>query len=484
MKSDSPLEPPLAAHPRRVPWPKVIAISCLLLALVAILLPRRNAINPKGVFATNKISTDGRESERAAPAWSRRSRLNPVGATAPAPTAEEIVARKVSQYASSRREVLSRMARHHNVQVPDGVKAFFDAVEANRWDELNALFESLSARHHATPPVREIDAVWAAILDTFGAAQQAHDWPAQSLLDYGQAVLDSLRPGMAYLGGTDSGRWVPALLNTSEGERHVVITQNALADEHYAEYVGFLYGDRLGTLSADDVKGARQAYLDDARRRLEHDQQFPDEPRQIRPGEDVRLSDGAGQPGFGDGHVHASGMNSVMAVNERLMQVLLEKNPDLSFAYEESYPMKFMFAEATPVGPIMELRVRDEQNILTSERAAQSVDYWRTVTQQLLADPEFTESHHARASYSKLLSSQAGLLVERNYPAEAEQAFRLANELCPSSPEAVYRYVNWLVSQGRIEDALPVAEAAVRADVDRQHQYRGLVAELNRMSKK
>jgi hypothetical protein len=143
--------------------------------------------------------------------------------------------------------------------------------------------------------------------------------------------------------------------------------------------------------------------------------------------------------------------------------------------------MKSTFAEATPVGPIMELRAGGEQNNLTAERAAQSVDYWRAITQQLLADPEFTQSHHARASYSKLLSSQAGLLVERNFPVEAEQTFRFANELCPSSPEAVYRYVNWLVTQGRVDDALPVAEAAVRADVNHQHQYRGLVTELNRL---
>ena len=430
---------------------------------------------------TNGTAVRSAESERTANGPSPGWRLNVVKAPVAAPTAEEIVADKVSQFGRSRREVAARMARHYKVEMPDDVKAFFDAVEANRWDELDALFNSISARHHATPPVPEIDAVWPAVLDAFGAAQQAHDWPAQKLLDYGQAVMDSLRPGMVYLGGTDSGRWVPALMNTSEGERHVVITQNALADDKYLEYVGFLYGDRLVTLGPEDGKAARQAYLDDACRRLEHDEQFPDEPRQIRPGENIRFSSGVGEKGFGDGRVQASGMPSVMTVNEALLKLLLERNPELSFALEESYPMKFTFAEATTAGPIMELRVRDEQNTLTRERAAESVDYWRGLTQQLMADPEFTQSHHARASYSKLLASQAGLLVERNFLAEAEQTFRYANELCPSSPEAVYRYVNLLVAQGRIQDALPVAEAAVRADVNNRQQFRGLVEELNRM---
>jgi len=463
-------------------WPRIVMIGCLLYVLIAILLGPRGSKSPDPAGTTNETSSGRADSDASTGSPLPRGRMFAVKSPAPAQTAEEIVASKVSQYARSRREVVNRMARHYKVKVPEDVKAFFDAVEANRWDELHALFKSISARHQAIPPDREVDAIWPAILDTFGAAQQAHDWPAQKFLDYGQAVLDSLRPGMVYLGGTDSGRWVPALMNTSEGERHVVITQNALMDERYLEYIGFLYGDRLGTLVPDDARAARQAYLDDARKRLEHDQQFPDEPRQVRPGENIRFSDGAGETGFGDGQVQASGMNSVMAVNEFLLQRLLQKNPDLAFAFEESYPMKSMFPEATTAGPIMELRVSEEQSALTRERAAQSVEYWRAMTQQLMADPDFTQSHHARASYSKLVSSQAGLLLERNFPAEAEQAFRFANELCPSSPEAVYRYVNWLVAQSRIQDALPVAEAAVRADVNHQHQYRGLVAELRRMS--
>ena len=49
-------------------------------------------------------------------------------------------------------------------------------------------------------------------------AECAHDWPAQKLLDYGDATLGSLRPGMVYVGGTDPGRGIPTLLNeTGDG---------------------------------------------------------------------------------------------------------------------------------------------------------------------------------------------------------------------------------------------------------------------------
>ena len=62
-----------------------------------------------------------------------------------------------------------------------------------------------------------------------------------------------------------------------------------------------------------------------------------------------------------------------------------------------------------------------------------------------------------------MVSAQAALLLDHNYPSEAEQAFRIANEICPSSPEVVFHYVQLLIDQKRFADALPVVENAVRA---------------------
>jgi hypothetical protein len=101
---------------------------------------------------------------------------------------------------------------------------------------------------------------------------------------------------MVYVGGTDPGCFIPTLLNeTSDGERHVVLTQNALADGTYLDYLGFLYGDRVKTLTKDDNQRAFQEYMADAQKRFEHDQQFPNEPKQLRPGEDVRFTEGRTQ---------------------------------------------------------------------------------------------------------------------------------------------------------------------------------------------
>src|SRR5262249_11845172 len=211
-------------------------------------------------------------------------------------------------------------------------------------------------------------------------------------------------------------------------------------------------------------------YIADARKRFEHDQQFPNEPKQLRSGEDARMIDGKFQ---------VTGQVAVMTINERLFQTLMANNPGASFAMEESFPFASTYANATTLGPIMELGVQDEQNALTAERVTQSVEHWREIAQQLLADPDIPDGSDPRKAYSKLVSAQGGLLLARNYTAEAEQAFRIANQICPTSPEAVLRLVNLLVEQQRLAEALPVAEAAVKAE-PQNPQFRGLVEQLRK----
>ena len=132
----------------------------------------------------------------------------------------------------------------------------------------------------------------------------------------------------------------------------------ALADSTYLDYLSFLYGDRFNTLTKDDSQHAFQGYVADAQKRLQHDQQFPDERKQIRSGEDVRIT---------DGRVEVSGQIAVMAINEKLFQTLMEKNPDTSFAMEESFPFQSTYSNAAPLGPIMELRVEDPRKLIAVE---------------------------------------------------------------------------------------------------------------------
>ncbi len=78
-----------------------------------------------------------------------------------------------------------------------------------------------------------------------------------------------------------------------------------LADGTYLDYLNELYGSQLKTLTADDAQQAFQDYLQDAQKRLLHDQQFPDEPKQLRPGEGVSNQ--------GRSHHSVSGQTAVMS---------------------------------------------------------------------------------------------------------------------------------------------------------------------------
>jgi hypothetical protein len=195
--------------------------------------------------------------------------------------------------------------------------------------------------------------LWPAIVDAYGAAEQVHLWQPQQLLDYGNAVMDSLAPGMTYVGGTDSGRWVPELMNESSGETpHIMITQNALVDDGYLDYVNLQYGSQLTTLTSAQAAQATQDYLANYEMRLAHDQQFPDEPPQVLPGESDGVSIGS------DGQLQIGGPKSmaiVMGINGTLLQALMTQNPGMTFALQESYPFTSTYADAVPLGPIMEL---------------------------------------------------------------------------------------------------------------------------------
>ncbi len=361
-----------------------------------------------------------------------------------AQTPEEIVAGKVTRFAQDRLRIARAMAERFKVSVASDVERFFQDAAARRWEEMNADFKALRERRQSGNG-EDLGVLWGPILETQLIAECAHDWPAQKLLDYGEATLGSLRPGMVYVGGTDPGRGIPTLLNeTSDGEQHIVITQNGLADATYLQYLNFLYGDRVATLTPEDSQRAFQDYIADAQKRLVHDQQFPDEPKQIRPGEDIQMA---------DNHVQVSGQVAVMAINENLLRLFMAKNPNLSFALEESFPLKSTYPNAVPLGPLMELGVPDVQDSFTSQAADEAVNYWRNTSQQVLTDTEATAYSPDRLTYAKMAAAQAALLADHQYTADAEQAYRVAMQISPASPEAVYGLGRLLTSTGRADEA-------------------------------
>jgi hypothetical protein len=392
-------------------------------------------------------------------------------APAATPSAQQIVADKVKRFSHKRRDLVHAISRRLNQPVPADVEKLFDMLEAgDDWDAIKAQYREIATRaghyDYSTSHDADVEAFWRPVQEAFGAAEQAQLWAPQQLLDYGNAILDSLRPGMAYIGGTDGGCFIPTMLNetSDNGEPHIMFTQNALADGQYAKYLSYLYGDQLALPSADQTASAFQQYSDDARARLLHDQQFPDEPKQLQPGEDISID--------GDGKTQVRGQVAVMTINGLLLQDILSLNPNLSFAMEESFPLASTYNGATPLGPIYQLRSTDpqnaqnNQNAMTPDAVAQSLDYWNAAAQQLLADPASAQSDAGLKTWSHDLVAEGNLFAGNQFTSEAEQAYQLATQLWPGDLEATYHYTQLLIGQNRIDDAAQVVANALHSTPD------------------
>lgn len=244
------------------------------------------------------------------------------------------------------------------------------------------------------------------------------------------------------------------------------------------------------TPSPADHARCMQEYFDEATKRLNLNQ--------LRPGEQVRID--------ANGRLQVTGQVSVMAINGLLTQVIFEKNPDHEFYVEESFALDWMYPYLEPSGIIMKIN-RNRLPEITEEMVRKDHEFWSLYSDRLIGnwityettvqeicdfavrvyerrnyngfagDRKFIRDDQAQKSFSKLRSSIGGLYAwrylnesnpvfrDRMYR-EADFAFRQALAYCPYSPEAVFRFTNLLIHQARYDEALLIAETALRFDRD------------------
>ncbi|HTD85451.1 MAG TPA: tetratricopeptide repeat protein, partial [Candidatus Binatia bacterium] len=307
---------------------------------------------------------------------------------------------------------------------------------------------------------------------------------------------------------------------------HTLIRLNRiLLEEAYptliAKSIGGVYPDReIKTATPEDSQRCFHDYLEDANRRLQL--------KQLRPGEDVRVI---------ENKVQVSGQVAVMAINGLLTKVMFDKNPDHDFFVEESFPLDWMYPHLSPFGNIMKIN-RNPLPELTEEMVAKDHEFWSKYSSRAIGnwitydtpvsnvcafaekvyfrrdyrgfqgDPKFIRDSDGQKAFSKLRSSVAGLyswrvqkcagevqkaMAENNSAEyqkksveyqrmlkEAEFAFKQAYAFCPYSPEAIFRYINLLVSIGRVEDARNIAVTSRQLD-PANAQMENLIQELNRV---
>ncbi|MFM1770557.1 MAG: hypothetical protein RJA22_3086 [Verrucomicrobiota bacterium] len=350
-----------------------------------------------------------------------------------------------------------------------------------------------------------------------------------------KASLARANTDLAALGLYDPARFQG--VNLSARTRHFIAQRprihnrvrlnRLLLEETYPKELtrslGGVYPDfEILTASNEDSQRAFQEYLQDAQKRLEHDRRNPQGPRQIRPGEDVKII---------DNRVQVSGQVAVMAINGLLTKIIFDKNPTHEFYVEESFPLDWMYPHLTPYGIIMKIN-RNPLPELSQEIVDRDHKFWKDFSTRLIGDwidydtplskicafaieayhhdrkpnglpgdpnfkftgdPAFLRDSDGQKAFSKLRSSIAGVynwrITQAKSPAEqqrmikeAEFAFKQAYAFCPYSPEALFRYVNLLVSLGRFDDALLLARTSFVHDPFNA-QIENLISELDRIKR-
>ena len=410
-----------------------------------------------------------------------------------------------------------QLAARLKVDLPEVMTNYLAVAKSGDWAQAFDLFREVMDSTRGAASSRDQEAAEAtaraAVLEVQLALEQFVEGEPKYALAFGNDIVKSIPRGSIYFGGTDPGRGLVTALSASheKGEPFFTLTQNALADGRYLTYLRTMYGGQIDVPTAQDSDAAFKDYLEDAQRRLEHDEKFPNEPRQLKPGEDVRMR---------NGKVIVGGHMAVIAIYGRLAKVIFDRNPDREFFVEESFPLDWMYPHLSPHGLIMKIN-RKPLTTISPEAVEKDRKYWldqqrgmiggwlkpETSVKEICAfvekvfgkrdlqgfagDPKFVRSDHATKMYSKLRSSIGGLYGWRSHEVkddvekermerEADFAFRQAWAFCPSSPEAIFRYVNLLVEQRQFDDALLLAETAAKINPS-LGQLDSLIKEIERM---
>ncbi len=411
------------------------------------------------------------------------------------PTEARAVDLDLARFATAKQNQIRDFAQAITNKVPPVVWRYFDAVRADDWetatnlagriDQASGRYTNSKTDESISPALRTV--IWPPIQEMIGTYEQFHEWDDKLLHQFGREIIDSMPVGSIYFGGTDPGRFIiSALTESPEGGKHIfVLTQNQLADYTYLEYLSKRYGKMLYIPTLEDLRSCFNEYTTNAQERLKEGR--------LKPGEDVHTV---------DGRIQVSGAVAVMTINGLLVKVIFDKNKGHEFYVEESFPLDWMYPYLSPHGLIFQLH-NEPITALNATDIEKDQDYWRRFTGALIGDwitdktstreicdfvdkvyldknlagfkgdAGFIKNDQTQKTFSKLRSSQAGMYAwraehardnyERNQARQAaDLAFRQAYALCPYSPEAIYRYTNFLLEFKRPDDAFLIAKASLR----------------------
>jgi hypothetical protein len=254
------------------------------------------------------------------------------------------------------------------------------------------------------------------------------------------------------------------------------------------DYLRDIYGAKMVLPTDEDIQGAFQTYLADLERRQAKHQ----------------LLDGESATIVND-RVQVSGIGAVMAINEILTRMIVEKNPSREIFLEESYALVSLYGQSLPDGLVFKICHQPLKNV---PRSAIESDrqFWNSECRALIGDtvqkrtsvPELCSwcermfmnpaaSHfggdplYAKDPQAPQYYSQCRSAIARYYDwwskksekseaaslkDEADLAHRQAYALSPFNPTTVWRYAEFLLANQRTNDARAVVQTTLNLNPD------------------
>lgn len=291
----------------------------------------------------------------------------------------------LARFAAEKHAQAAQLAAAQTNSVPGFTWDFFEAAEAGDFRSASNEFARLMAESgRGGPPAKPgwfqsawqwlanklgmtpntqsglRTALWAPIMETYGALELSQQWSSPWLERYARDVMSVVPEGALYFGGTDAGRFAVSMFSESQirGVPFFTLTQNALADYTYVDYLTRMYGGAISLPTSADQQKAFQDYLTVAQKRLAAGQ--------LKQGENVAIT---------GGRVQVSGQVAVMDINGLLVRRILEQNPEREVFLEEGLPIDLLRANLEPSGPIFKLHHEPLTSLPPGSLRANS-DYW------------------------------------------------------------------------------------------------------------